>query len=70
MTASMLGETMGVKADTGLAGQMDARDLPQRSTRELEAVFAKRDGRRPLLGLTFAVTFSAAVWAGLAAILI
>jgi hypothetical protein len=66
MTASTLGNAAGTKSDIGAARGACALDLPRRSTRELEEVFARRDGRRPLVGLAVALTFSAATWVVLA----
>lgn len=43
-------------------------ELPRRSTRELEAVFANGEKRRPLMGLTLALTLSAGLWAAIAAL--
>lgn len=47
-----------------------AEDFPHRSTRQLEAVFAKRRDRRSMIGIGIAVGFSLAVWGGLAFLLI
>lgn len=68
MTASTLRKVMEMGADARLAEGTDARELPHRSNREIEAVFATQERRRPLLGLIIAVTFSGAVWGALAAL--
>lgn len=66
MTASTLRKVIEMGAHARLAEGMDARELPRRSSRELEAAFVTQERRRPLLGLIIAVTFSGAVWGALA----
>ena len=71
MTASTLRKPLNASAHTAAwkgAPSVCADELPRRSTRELEAVFANGEKRHPLVGLTLALTASAGLWAAIAAL--
>ena len=71
MTASTLRKSLTAGTDRFARKETPrerADELPCRSTRELESVFAKREKQRPLVGLTLALMLSAGLWAAIAAL--